>query len=166
MSNDLFRVLRQLGAAADVPSFLQLANCKACVDFIRNKPDSDDFRKLQRQGYSALVLAALSKGLQLFHAATAAGQRGSSPDAALLNLFVSWLSCFASVVICNVDACSAYWGEGSQLAKDMEQELLDSGATIYVCCSTYCLDRALWCRTTRGTLICIVSSWCISCHLM
>ena len=139
MSNDLFRVLRQLGAATDVPSFLQLANCKACVDFIRNKPDSDDFRKLQRQGYSALVLAALSKGLQLFHAATAAGQRGRCCLAQFVRVMAE---SFASVVICNVDACSAYWGEGAQQAKDMEQELLDSGATIYVC-RTYCLDRAL-----------------------
>jgi hypothetical protein len=127
MSNDLFRVLRQLGAAADVTSFLQLANCKACATLIRNKPDSDDFRRLQRQGYSALVLAALSNGLQLYNAA-AAGRRDSSPGAAVLNLLLAWLDGFTAVVITNVAACSDYWGEGSQQAKNMEQELLDSGA--------------------------------------
>lgn len=124
MSNDLFRVLRQLGVAADVTSFLQLVNCKACATLFRNKPDSDDFRRLQRQGYSALVLAALSRGLQLYNAA-AAGQRDSSPGAAAL---LAWLDGFTKVVITNVAACSDYWGKGSQQAKNMEQELLNSGA--------------------------------------
>jgi hypothetical protein len=132
MSNDLFRVLRQLGAAAAVTSFLNLANCKACATLIRNIPDSDDFRRLQRQGYSALVLAALSKGLQLYNAATAAGQPDSSASVSVLEvqlrLLVGWLECFAAVVISNVGACSAYWGAGSRQVKDMEQELLDSGA--------------------------------------
>jgi hypothetical protein len=71
MYDGAFNALRQLAAAADVPTFLQLVSSKACAALIEKKPGKD-FSRLHRQGYSPLVLAALSKGLQLYTAEAAA----------------------------------------------------------------------------------------------
>mgnify|MGYP001807508447 CR=1 FL=1 len=74
MSSSNFNVLRQLAVAADVPTFVRLASSKAFGALICKHPE-DEFRRLQRQGYSALVFAALAKGLQL-HISTAASAAG------------------------------------------------------------------------------------------
>ena len=129
MSSDNLNGLRQLAAAADVPTFLHLVFSNACSSIIRKNP-GNDFRKLHRQGYGALVLAALSKGLQLYNAALAADQQDSSHGSVSTELqqLVDWLKSLAVAAINNVVNCTLHWGEASPEAKNMEQELLDSGA--------------------------------------
>lgn len=124
-------------------AFLHQLSNKACALLIVNTYDSDDFRKLQRQGYSALVLAALSRGLQLYNAAAAA-QQGSSPTAVVSNdlqQLVEWLGLLAEAANRNESACAVNWGAASQQAKSMEQQLLDSGAHAQLV--TWLLGRVL-----------------------
>jgi hypothetical protein len=132
MPSDSINVLRAVGAAADLPAFLQLVNSKACGDILRSIDDDDDFKRLQRQGYSALVLAALSKGLRLYSInAAAARQHDRSPSSAVsqdLQQVVDWVGYLSMSVITILTRISVHWGEGSREAKNMEQELLDSGA--------------------------------------
>jgi hypothetical protein len=134
MPGDSINVLRAVGAAADLPSFLQLVTSRACGAIICSIEDGDDFNRQQRHGFSALVLAALSRGLQLYNsAAETAGKQGSSPGAAQSHepvRLVEMLSLLAMTVLTNTKRCLLHWGEGSQQAKNMEQELLDSGAHI------------------------------------
>jgi hypothetical protein len=85
---------------------------------------------LQRQGYNALVLAALSKGLQLLNSAAAAWY--SSPGLPAQHMQLQQLkdsvTSLAIAATNIVVACSVQWGAGSPEATNMEQELLDSDA--------------------------------------
>jgi hypothetical protein len=133
MPSDKINILRAVGAASDLPSFVQLCNSKACEALFRSIEDGDDFERQRRRGYTALVLAALSRGLQLYNnaAAPALGQ-GASPAAAALFLdraqLVNKLCLLSMIVLTNTKLCLMHWGEGSREAQKMEQELLDSGA--------------------------------------
>jgi hypothetical protein len=143
MPIDNLHHLRQAGAAADVPSFLRLVTNKACATLFSNNHNGDDFRRLQRQGYSAVVLAALSKGLQLYNnAAVASALQGSFTGSAFridvskdTQQLLDWVGFLALSSVQNVHSCAFYWGEGSQEVKNMEQELLESGvhALLRVC---------------------------------
>ena len=131
MSSDIINVLRAVGAAADLRSFLQLVNSKGCKAIFCSIENDDDFKRQQRHGYSALVLAALSRGLQLYNeAAATAGQQDSCSSAPSDDLaqLVDALCMAAMAVLTSTKRCSMHWGEGSREAKNMEQELLDSGA--------------------------------------
>lgn len=131
MSDNNCKGLRQLAAVADVPTFLHLVSSEACASLIRKK-HGNDIRKLQREGYSALVLAALSKGLQLCNAAVATAVAAAQPGrphcaSKELQQLMYWLELLAVAAINNVDDCSLVSGESSHEARNMEQELLDSG---------------------------------------
>jgi hypothetical protein len=135
MPSDNMNVLRALGAAADLPSFLHLFNSIACETVFCSIEDSNDFARQQRHGYTALVLAALSRGLQLYNtahdiAAATAGQGHNPPAAPLLQDLAQMVDklCFLAItVLANSKRCLLLWGEGSQEAKNMEQEFLDFG---------------------------------------
>jgi hypothetical protein len=131
MSSSNFNVLRQLAVAADVPSFVRLASSKAFGALICKHPE-DEFRRLQRQGYSALVFAALAKGLQLHNstAASAAGSQDRRPAVSAPKELQGTMDGLGSLAVAATDVvvgCLMMWGEGSREANNMGQELLDSG---------------------------------------
>jgi hypothetical protein len=140
MPIDNITVLRSVGDAADVSSFVDLVSSKACGTVLHSIKDGGDFARLQRQGYSALVLAALSKGLQLYTnaaaAAAGAGQQHSSTSSAVSKeqqQLVDWLGSLTMSVTKNFSRCSEHCGTASQQAKKMEQELVNSGESTPLC---------------------------------
>lgn len=151
MAYDNLNGLRQLAAAADVPTFLHLVSSDSCW-FTTRKLSINEFEELQRRGYSALVLAALSKGLLLFNAAVAAEQLDSPPSSVVsrdLQHLMFWLQCLAGATTSNMISSLLHGGEGSAQAKNMEQEVLDSGAHAkQQCCTT-----ATSCAWLCGTLL-------------
>jgi hypothetical protein len=126
MSRDDLYCLRALGAAADVPEFLHLIKSQACATFIRRQTDENDFRRWQRQGYGTLVLAALSKGLQLYNSnAAAAMHQDSSPG--LTQDQQQLVDCLGSLALAVDGLFRSILGKSSPDAKTLEQEVLDSG---------------------------------------
>jgi hypothetical protein len=123
VSRDDLHCLRALGAAADVHEFLHLIKGQT---LIRRQTDGNDFRRWQRQGYGTLVLAALSKGLQLYNSnAAAAMHQDTSPghthDQQQL------VDCLGSLALAVDGLFRSILGKSSPEAKMLEQEVLDSG---------------------------------------
>ena len=127
MSGDNLHSLQALGAAADVPTFLHLIKSYACVAVIRHMKDSNERRQLQGQGYSALVLAALSKGLQLYNNA-AAGQLDSSPGAGVCQDLQQLVDCLGTFTLAVNSLLGSRLRSGSPEATLKDHEVLDSGA--------------------------------------
>lgn len=125
MLGDNLHGLQALGAAADVPTFLHLIKSYACVAVIRQMKDSNERRQLQGQGYSALVLAALSKGLQLYNNA---GQLDSSPGAGVCQDLQQLVDCLGTFTLAVNSLLSSRLRSGSPEATLMDHEVLDSGA--------------------------------------
>ena len=146
MANINLNDLRQSAVAGDVPTFLDLVSSETYKVLFKTKP-GNQFRGLQRQGYNALVLAALSKGLQLLNSAAAAAWY-SSPGLPAQHMQLQQLkdsvTSLATAATNIVVACSVQWGAGSP--ENMEQELLDSGANSFQSMQIY----KVWHRSQKA----------------